>query len=287
MRLRPAIPSSLVLLALSCSGAFPPPNPFLPEEKKFYSDETGLVGVETPVGSLAGSWGLAIEVGTRITLPVLGTRNSGSIGTRIVTRTWDAGASKYSDSFTWCLYQIYEVEGSATNILPGTLSKAPPVLYESTADHAVGAYRTTLMVNNWGWRNMPDPTATPMPNKDNYSQSPQSDWMWDMDEDGKPGFTARLSGFFNDDVYTVSTSVYSLDGTVTAPDHVSGLIRMHRNQQNTLDSTNAALVRDSTTSIDEDPKSRWFDMVRLRDGATCADVDAAVADGRLSLTRPF
>ena len=38
---------------------------------------------------------------------------------------------------------------------------------------------------------------------------------------------------------------------------------------------------------DPDPLASWFDMLRLKSGASCEDLAAAIADGKLTKTRPF
>ncbi|MEW5847655.1 MAG: hypothetical protein AB2A00_02535 [Myxococcota bacterium] len=266
---------------LSCSQ--PPTPPFIPPD-----DDTGLVGVSVPEGSLAGTWGVVIEWATVVTVPILGDRNGGSQGSRIWKRTWDAASKTYQDEFRWCTDDIFEVEGTRSVVSDATLAKLAAVTLTSTANHEQGEYTTNTVIDLWGVRNLPDPVETELPKKDNYQTPPQSDWMWDEDDDGNPGVTVKLTGSISADAYLVSRSVYRLEGTVLSTDHIQGLARSQKTNQHTVKATNSLAEGESKTRPDtSNPKASWFDMVRLGDNATCDDVRAALADGRLATRQPF
>lgn len=284
LRRLPQFAALMFTLVSVVQGCAPPENPFVP--KPHYDDDTGLTGVPTEAGNMEGVWALAVNVGTRVEVPILGFRNSGSLGIRLITRTWDAGNQRYHDVARWCHYEIFEVEGSQTRIRDGALSTVEDLEYDVFVDHPAGSMGTTEIANNWGWHDMPDPAGSPVPSHRNYQNSPYRDWVYDQDQDGHVGFTLLFSGLFNAEAYFISAAVYRLDGTVTSPDRVSGLLRHTRSHQNTLDATNSALVGEGKTRLDDDPKARWFDLQRLPPGSDCQQANDLLNAGTIG-RRPF
>lgn len=277
--------TSLVVLAALMASCAPQGCP--PTDEPHYDDDTGLQGVSIPEGSLVGSWGLVVEFALIIRVAVVGDRNGGSQGIRLLTRTWDADRKVYRETFTWCRNDVFEVEGTKSVTPQSTLEILTNPVWESTVNHDTGEYVTTNIIDLWGLHNMPDELNTELPTHENYDQPPQSDWVYDEDNDGKPGVTANLMGGINAEVNIVTRSVYVLDGTITSADKVTGLNRIQKSQQHTIKSDNRLAEGESNNRPDPDPKNSWFDAVRLRDGATCDDVIAAYNDGRLHTRRPF
>ncbi len=271
----------LVWMWLLCGMAGPCK---LPEP--YYDDNTGLTGVRTEEGSLAGKWGAVLEWATIVRLPVVGDRNAGSRGFRLFTRTWDDGAKVYHDSFTWCANEVFEVEGTASSFTREQMERLRPTPFDLNVDHDTGHAVSTLIVNNWGVA-LPDPVNTPLPTKDNYQQSPESTFILDEDGDGNPGVTAHMCCSITADAFVLSRAVFTLDGTVVAQDRIRGLGRGQKSEQHTVDGTNRLVVGESNTRYDPDPKASWFDMVKLGDNATCDDVLAARDSGQLAARRPF
>jgi len=276
--------STLVCASLlaSCAGPGCPVGP-----QPHFDDDTGLQGFATEEGSLAGTWGAVVEFALILQIAVVGDRNGGSQGLRLLTRTWDPVRKVYAERFTWCRNEVFEVEGTKSVTTIETLSKLGAVEWETTVNHETGEYKSNTILDLWGLRNMPDPIETPLPNNDNYESPPQSDWVFDEDEDGKPGVTANLVGGLNAELNIVTRSAYVLDGTITSKDKITGLNRVGKNEQSTVKSNNQFAEGESHNRPDPDPKQSWFDQVRLPDGATCADVIAALDDGRLHSRRPF
>ncbi|MBI5494391.1 MAG: hypothetical protein HY904_05140 [Deltaproteobacteria bacterium] len=273
-----------LLIALLCAacGWLPPLGP-----QPKYDDNTGLTGVPTGEGSLAGTWAFVIEFATIVRLPILGDRNGGSQSIRILHRTWDADRKVYTDLFKWCHHEVFEVEGTRSVITDETVRKIHETGGEVTVDHARGDYQTGTIVVTWGVQNLPDPEHTELPTKDNYTSPPQSDWMLDEDGDSHPGVTVNLEGALGGYAYVVSRNIHTMDGTVISPDRIQGLTRSSSNQQHTVEAQNHLARGESRVRPDPDPKESWFDMVRMPDGATCDDVMAAANDGRVSTRRPF
>ncbi len=114
--------------------------------------------------------------------------------------------------------------------------------------------------------------------------------MLDEDGDSQPGVTVHISGNFNGEGYIVNRAVFALRGVIKSQDEMLGLIEASTLEQKLLDSTiriGGMSAGDTDQVPDPDPKASWFQMIRGRDGATCDDVKAARADGRLPSRRPF
>lgn len=248
---------------------------------------TNLVGLSTSKGSLAGTWAQVVVTSTVVPIPVLGNRPGGGRSTRLVQRTWDASGQRYQEEFVRCTNDILDVEGERTVVPKETIPKIAPVDYPATVEHAQGTYQTDTIVDLWGVRNLPDSIETPLPTPDDYQQHPQCDWVWDEDGDGKPGVTIVMGGTVAGKVFVCKRTVYSFTGTVVGKDRVQGLVATTKLESNSLDSTVSWLKGVGHSSPDPDALKSWFDEVRLKSGASCDDVAAAVSDGTLATERPF
>ena len=58
-------------------------------------------------------------------------------------------------------------------------------------------------------------------------------------------------------------------------------------EQVTLDSTNSLVNESITKDPHPNPKESWFEEIRIDDGADCDEVEAAIADGRITRLNPF
>lgn len=276
---RRTVPSPLLLLPLLVACGPPP----LGETNA----ETGLTGVAVSKGSLAGTWAAVVETHTLVPIPLAGDRPGGGKSTRLIRRTWNAAEDRYQETFVRCTNDIFETEGVKTVIRDETLAKLRPTVYQSEADHPAGGWKAVAAVDLMGVKDLPDPVETPLPSDRDYAQAPQSDWMFDEDEDGKPGVTVYQRGLVTATLYVCKRSVWSFEGTVVGPDRISGIVRQLKNESSAVDSSVAWLKGLGTSRADPDPLSSWFDMVRIKSGSTCDDVAQALDDGRLSSSRPF
>lgn len=249
--------------------------------------ETGLQGIAVRDGALAGTWAQRTNFATLVTIPVVGQRESGGGSTRLVKRTWDSKTRRYSESFIRCSNDVIETEGAKTIVRDETLAKIAPALYGSSAEHEAGFWSSDAIIDTWGVRNLPDMLETPLPTHENYTEAPQRDWVWDEDEDGKPGVTVHMRGTLAADLFVIKRNVYAFDGTVVDEDRIRGVIRQTKSESNSLESTVSWLQGEGTADPHPDALKSWFDMVRLADDAGCDEVKAADADGRLSATQPF
>ncbi len=273
--------TGLILSVLSLSGACGPPG------KGEVSAATGLVGLPVGKGSLAGTWAQTVLFSTIVAVPVLGDRDGGGRSTRLVTRRWLPAEERYEESFVRCTNQIFDVEGARTIVLPHTLAKIAPVVHSSQATHGAGGYQSDPVLELWGVRDLPEPFETPLPTPDNYTRPPQSDQMWDEDEDEHPGVTVHMRGTISGELYVVKRSVYTFDGTIVEADRIQGLVASTKAESNSVDSTVSWMKGTGASRPNEDPLESWFEMIRLVPGASCEAVADAVASGRLSSARPF
>lgn len=245
------------------------------------------MGYPVREGALAGTWAQKTVFATIVPIPILGDREGGGSSTRLVRRSWNAPEKLYEESFVRCTNDVLEVEGTKTIVKEATLEKIAPVHYSAQASHGDGTYRSELIIDLWGVRNLPDPVETPLPTKDNYQSPPQSEWVWDEDGDGKPGVTVFMRGTLSADLYVCKRNVYSFDGTVLSGDLIQGLIRQLKSESNSLASTVSWVAGEGSATPNPDPLRSWFDMVRIPDGAGCDEVRQALAEGKLSEERPF
>jgi hypothetical protein len=259
--------------------------------KRTYSSDIGVPGVPLDEGELAGVWASQLEFATIITVPIFGDRNSGTNGGRLMTVTWDGAAKKYRLTFKWCWDTIYEVEGTRNTIPDANLDRLRSINGDGDVNHDAGHFRAYRLLDLWGLQNMPDPYNTPLPGVDNYKQSPQSDWVYDEDMDGKVGVTSVISGSADGEAYFINRGVFTLNGVAKTKTELLGLLEQETVEQVVLESTvnlpGGLSTGRSEVRAEEDPKESWFQAVKLGSTGTCQDVKDAKADGRLSSGRPF
>ena len=260
--------------------------------KRTYSSDIGVEAVSVDTGSLEGTWLAQMELSSIIELPIVGSRSGGSNRGRLVHLRWDAAQAAYHVDMKWCWADIFEVEGVSHRFEDSALDHLDLVRSDATMDHEKGSLETGRTLDIWALRGMPDAFTTALPNHDNYDSPPQSDWVFDQDQDGKPAVTVHMSGTLNGDGYVVARTIFRLTGVTRTPDEVVGLFQAERIEQRMLDSTiNVMGVNQSAVETserpDDNPKNSWFQMVRGPDAATCDDVRSARDDGRLPSRRPF
>lgn len=246
--------------------------------------DTGLQGIAVAPGSLAGTWATMAEFDTIVPAGILGDTPGGWRLSLLVTRQWKSGA--YLETLRRCGRDAFEVAGSKTTVAAATFPKLLPLSTTSHADHAQGSWSTEHVVELWGLQHLPDPEATPLPSQHDYQQAPQSDSLLDEDQDGDPAVTELSHGTVGGRMFEVERMVYTLEGTVTGPDRVQGLVKLLANQSNRLWATTGWLLGESVTRPDPG-RVAWFDSARLKEGATCDDVAAAVAAGTVASSKPF
>jgi hypothetical protein len=263
------------------AGCAPPP---------VYDDDIGVQAIPAAVGSLAGTFALKTINQTLVNIPVLGDRAGGGANFRLVTRTYDEAAGVYQQQSTLCDGFNFEVAG-VTSTIPRETYRAVPA---STAEiisvnHDEGTYESTGHLQLWALRDLPEPATTALPaNADEAAQSPHVDRIYDMDGDNRAGITIVVSGAVQGELYVVQRKTVTLRGVILGADTAVGLAT-NTNEVVTLGNNNALLdrQREGSAAPHPNPRRSYFHEVRLEDGATCDDLDAAREDGRLPVSAPF
>lgn len=274
-----------VLVTLASCGS-PPPIPLL---QPHYSADIGVPGVTLEPGQLAGTWAMQVEFATIINLPLFGNRNSGSNGGRLGQISWDG--SSYHLSMTWCWDEVFEVEGTRNNFADDRLALIAPVEGGPTVQDDIGDFHSGDLLDLWGLHNMPDPVNSPMPTDQNHTNPPQSDWVFDEDQDGHTAVTSNVSGSINGEAYLINRALFALKGVARTTNELLGLVEQRKIEQTILESTiqlpGGSQTGASDLRADPNPKASWFQAVRIGDGLGCNEVRAARDDERLSRRRPF
>ena len=113
----------------------------------------------------------------------------------------------------------------------------------------------------------------------------------DQDEDGQPGMTNTLTGLLNCDTYVAQRWWARLDGEIVDADHIAGAVTDNFSEQTVLAATSICGTGSPDTRSEGCPQHQYFKMIRLPDGATCADVlaltdcdeDSATCDSNAAL----
>jgi hypothetical protein len=108
----------------------------------------------------------------------------------------------------------------------------------------------------------------------------------DADDDDKPGITVRTSGLVTGEVYVAQRKTVSTSGVVRGPDSSFGLLQAKK-EGIVLGASNDLLLSEADRGPHPDPKESWWVDVRLDDGASCDDVEAAIDDDTIPRRRPF
>jgi hypothetical protein len=94
----------------------------------------------------------------------------------------------------------------------------------------------------------------------------------DQDEDGQPGMTNTLAGLLNCDTYVAQRWWGRLNGEIVDENTIAGAVTDNFSQQTVLAATSICDTGSPDTRAEDCPAHQYFKMIRLADGATCADV---------------
>ena len=274
--------AACALAAGALLGACPaPPAPF-------YDDDIGVEALPIEPGTLAGTFALKTLNVRIVHVPVLGDYEGGGVNYRLVERTYDATTDTYAQQSQLCGGRNFEVAGVTTDEPQSSYRRVPRSTAETVTVNADGAYEATGHLQLWALRDLPDPFNTPLPDRAGAAGAPWTDRIFDMDEDGEPGFSAVLSGALEGKVYAFQRKTVNIHGVVRGPDLALGLAD-NVNELVTLGASNDFIDRPDEGSSEPhpDPKQSWFQEARLPDGADCDDVIVAETQGLLSAVRPF
>ena len=241
-----------------------------------FDDRIGVAGVPTEEGALAGTFGLVSTCADLANVPILGEQVGGGMTFTLVERSWDGAA--YQQTNTVCRVDNFEVAGLASAIRRATARSVPPFSVTAAVDHAAGAISTERYFELWAVRDLsPD---DPMPTARDDAR------FFDMEDDGNPGATVSTSGIVNGELYFAQRKVLAQEGVVRGPEELLGLIE-HKKEATVIAATDELLLSQTERAQHPDPLLSWWHEVRLAQGASCEDLEAAVEDGSVSMLRPF
>ncbi len=257
-----------------------------PPAKGALDERTGLQGVVVSDGSLAGAWAVVAEFPTIAHAGVLGEQPAGFRSTWLVDRQWDASGARYLETYRRCTRDLVEVSNTRLFLPAKVYPRLRTFAGVGRVEHGTGHFFTGTVVELWGVDGLADAVHDALPGPDDYQQPGPASLLLDEDQDGAPAITQYAQGMVSGKLYSLERVVFSLDGVVVAPSRVQGLGTLEGNTVRRLWATTSLLVGADEPRVDP-ARSTWFDAVRLGPTATCDDVLAAVADGRVSSTRPF
>jgi hypothetical protein len=243
-----------------------------------YDSTLGVTGVPVDEGSLAGTFAIQ-STATDQANTILGPQDGGGTTYSLVTRTYDAASKTYLQHVQVCAVIDFDVAGLSSTISDEAARSVPAFDTVLDVDHATGAYDVSTFEEVWAVH-LPDNATSPLPaTKD----SPE---VYDMDGDGKPGFTVKTSGLVDGELYVVQRKTLTYSGVVRSKDESFGLVKHHK-ESVVLDATNSLLKSSVDRKQHPDPKRSWFQEKRIAADATCDTVKAAITDGTLAEHAPF
>lgn len=269
----------LLALPLACA----PPTPY-------YDDTTGLEGVATEPGALAGVFGLKVFAATLVQVPLLPDELGGGYQWLLLERSYDGEAGVYRQRSRICDGRNLEVHGTAADVPRSTYRAVPPSEQETvTLDHPSGAQTAEGLVQLWGVRDLDNPAGDPFPTSATEAESGSfANKIYDMDGDDAPGYTTFVSGLTNGEAYGILRRRTSYRGVVLSADRVLGLATTE--YDSLILGANDDFVKslmDAQAPPYPDPKESWFEELRLPAGSGCDDVVELEESGTFSRLRPF
>lgn len=211
------------------------------------------------LADLAGTWRLEVAVSTRTRLPVFGHTRSVSLDLARVEVGTDGRVQQVG-----CDSRILDKGFIARSVLPEAFIRAlPPVEYHVELD-AAGRFRADMGAQAVGYDpRYPFPSRTTDPG------------VFDWDKDGKPAATVLIEVpiLGAGEVYVAQLGQMVLEGRVSSPDLVEGGVQMPILQARTLGASVRLL--DTTPEFEVEPARSWFQLARVPEGSTCAQISAS------------
>lgn len=248
-----------------------------------YDAEIGVEGVPVEDGALAGAFALIVQAADEANVPGLGDQVGGGFTLYLVARFPFEGG--YEQTLTTCQVRNFEVAGLTTTVSDETAAAIPLMDGTTAIDEATGAVTRVDFLEQWAI----DPSIRP---DEPLPEKPDEPGVVDMEGDGKPGATLTASGLANGEIYVNNRKTLSLAGVIRSADQSFGLTT-HKKEGFVLAATDPILDVDAERHQHPDPKESWWHEVRIAApgdaaaSASCDDVDAAFADGRITQLRPF
>lgn len=270
-----------VALVLVCCGRDP-----------YQFAEINLEGTPIAEGALAGMFAIKAVAATLVEVPIPGISDKlgGGHHVALIRRSWDDDQGVYLQTTELCGGRNYKVHATVADPDDQTYRKVPISTNEIVQmDHETGHYQATGHVQLWAIRDLPDPQTTPLPkNRKEAKRAPHRDRIYDMDGDGRPGYTTYVKGLANGKAYTILRKRVSFDGVTRSPDLVHGL--NDTLYDSLLLDWDGAMVKKlfgGDAPKYPDPAESWFEEIRVGDDADCDHTLRLDGDETLSKKRPF
>jgi hypothetical protein len=235
-----------------------------------------------PGAGLVGTWGTLAVTATVVDtgIPLVGEQWSSARSWALTTITSD-GAGNLTLSEQPCMAKV-KLGSAATHVEVPTagLANMDPTLRPVTVDSSQpGTAFVSEVAYSVRGANLCDEVSDPLPEPgapvdDSTSCDLECTGSHcDEDQDGHPGVTTIISGLLNCEVYAAARSWSRLDGELDDADTISGAVTDHGSDQVVLTATRPLCnTQGNAAENDGCPPHHYFKMVRLADGATCADV---------------
>jgi hypothetical protein len=238
---------------------------------------------DVPAAPLAGRWGMLLDVAVlQGGLPLLGSSPVESRNWYLVQATPD-GDGGLVTSERLCAVQL----------VPDTWVNRP-VVPPAFVEHVAPLERRVSLGDGLGWLSdrvcevrgarLCDPDHDPLPEAGGEPGGAEACDLacdgaaCDQDQDGMPGMTTWLTGFYNCAVHAAHRWCSRLEGAAEDDDTISGLVTGLVSEQVVLGASSTFCQAGSAVAVPDPCAARqYFEMVRLPANAGCEDVMALTA----------
>ncbi len=284
---------AVCLMAAACEDGFQGGSPWPPEISGDDDDGAGGAGIDTETGndtgfepdttpgSLAGSWGMLLDVSViQGGLPILGSNPVESRNWYLVEAAPD-GDGGLVTSERLCAVQLVPDTWVNRPVVPQAFVEhvAPLERRVSVGDGVHGLAWVSDRVCEVRGARLCDAEHDPLPSPGGEAGAAAAcdaacdGAACDQDEDGMPGMTTWLTGFYNCAVHAAHRWCSGLDGVVEDKDTIAGLVTGLASEQVVLGSNSTFCEVGPAVAVPDPCAARqYFEMVRLPEGASCADV---------------
>ncbi|HUT79010.1 MAG TPA: hypothetical protein VM285_15030 [Polyangia bacterium] len=245
------------------------------------SDSDTGTAPDDPTASLAGTWGMLLDVSVlQGGLPILGSSPVESRNWYLVEATPDGDGGLVTSERLCAVQLIPETWVNHPVVPPAFVEHVAPL--ERRIGVGDGSHDTAWVsdrVCEVRGARLCDPAVDPLPGPDQGADGaagcdePCDGAACDQDEDGMPGMTTWLTGFYNCAVHATHRWCSRLEGVAKDEDAISGLVTGLASEQVVLGSSSTFCQTGSTVAVPDPCAARqYFEMVRLPENAACEDV---------------
>jgi hypothetical protein len=234
-----------------------------------------------PAASLAGTWGMLLSVSVlQGGVPILGSSEVESRNWYLVEAAPDGDGGLHT-SERLCGVQLVPDTWVNRPVVPRAFIEHLPPL-ERRVDLGGGdpgpAWITDRVCEVRGAR-LCDAEHDPLPDPEQAAGDPEGcdapcdGAACDQDQDGMPGVTTWLTGFYNCSIYAAHRWCSRLEGAAGDEDTIAGRVTGLLSEQVVLGASSSFCQAGSAVAVPDPCAARqYFEMVRLPAGASCEDV---------------